>query len=55
VREVYYSGEEWEYPADIEKVYHVLSDQFAVFSRVDSRVGLVIGWDPNTSPVGHER
>lgn len=35
VREIFYSGEEWEYPAAVEKIYHVLSDQFDVFNRFD--------------------
>jgi dCMP deaminase len=55
VQEVYYSGEEWEYPAEVEKIYHVLSDQFAIFSRVESSAGLVVGWIPNASPIGHGR
>jgi dCMP deaminase len=55
VREVYYSGEEWEYPAEVEKIYHVLSDQFAIFSRIESPAGLIVGWIPNASPIGRER
>lgn len=55
VREVYYSGEEWAYPAEFEKIYHVLSDQFTIFSRIESHDGLVVAWDPNTSPAGHGR
>lgn len=55
VREVYYSGKEWTYPAEIEKIYHVLSDQFAVFSRIETHEELVVRWDPNTSPVEQGR
>jgi dCMP deaminase len=35
VTEVVYSGEEWEYPPDVEQVYHILSDQFETFRRVE--------------------
>ena len=45
VTEIFYSGEEWEYPADVERIYHVLSDQFEAFGRVegphDSRIATV--------------
>jgi dCMP deaminase len=38
VKEVFYSGEEWEYPAEVEKIYGVLSHQFDVFSRMPRKL-----------------
>jgi len=35
VKRIFYSGEEWEYPAEVESVYHVLSDQLETFERID--------------------
>ncbi len=43
VREVYFSGENWEYPPDVRAVYHVLAGQFEVFSRVDDLQRLAVG------------
>jgi dCMP deaminase len=43
VREVYYSGENWEYPPDVRAVYHVLADQFDVFSRVEGVKAVAFG------------
>jgi hypothetical protein len=35
VREIFYSGEEWAYPDEIERIYHALCDQFDAFIRTD--------------------
>lgn len=45
VRRLFYAGEEWGYPSDVEKIYHVLSDQFEMFGRVE---------DPQNSRIGSE-
>jgi dCMP deaminase len=34
IRIVYYSGEDWTYPIEIEKIYRALSDAFDTFSRI---------------------
>jgi dCMP deaminase len=34
VREIFYSGEDWSYPTEIERVYRTLSDQFDSFRRI---------------------
>ena len=34
VREIFYTGKQWTYSEEIEKVYRTLSDQFDCFSRI---------------------
>jgi dCMP deaminase len=34
VREIFYTGEDWNYSDEIEKVYRTLCDQFDSFSRI---------------------
>jgi dCMP deaminase len=47
VRKIFYTGKEWNYSDEIEKVYRTLSDQFDSFSRVaelqDSKVAEGLG------------
>ena len=44
VREVYYSGKDWNYSAEIEAAYRRLADQFDSFSRVPL-LGQTVGAD----------
>lgn len=39
VREVFYTGEDWSYSDEIEKVYRTLSDQFDSFRRIPGLQG----------------
>ena len=39
VREIFYTGEDWNYSDEIEKVYHMLCDQFDSFSRITELQG----------------
>jgi dCMP deaminase len=43
IREVYYSGKEWNYSAEMEKLYRTLSDQFESFSRIAEWQGSEVG------------
>ena len=43
VREIFYSGEEWTYPDEIEQIYHALCEQFDSFTRTNEREGSQLG------------
>jgi len=54
IREVYFSGEGWEYPPETEEIYRALTRQFEAFRRIelaDTQAApterLIVGWiDP---------
>jgi dCMP deaminase len=43
VRRIFFHGEVWEYPEEIEAVYGGLAGQFEAFGRVDEEVGIRAG------------
>ncbi|SRR6266478_1917416 len=43
VREIFYSGDEWTYPDEIEQIYHALCEQFDSFTRTNEREGSQLG------------